>query len=84
MITVEQLSDDICLEIIYGCDRFDKEDVNEMIALASIDRSELRQLTETKLTAAIDRLGDAYSGNANDEFHQRQLNYWCNAKGTVS
>lgn len=68
----KRLAADIALEIIYGCDRFDKYDVKVICASNNIDLEDMRKLTE-EIVKNNYATGDE---TWNEDFLQKQLNYW--------
>lgn len=67
----KSLAEDIALEIIYGCDRFDKYDVKAICATNNIDLEAIRKLTKEAVKKNYPK-GEAWS----EDFLQRQLDYW--------
>ena len=63
--------EDMVLEIIYGCDRFDKYDVKAICVANDLKLEDLRKLTEEKVRKNY-KEGDTWSEGS----LQRQLNYW--------
>lgn len=63
---VQTLAQDIVNEIIYGCDRFDRNDLREIIEIEDIDIQSLRHQTFCYLT-------DQYT---RDLWNEKQLDYW--------
>lgn len=68
---INSLAEDIVLEIIYGCDRFDKYDVKAICVANDLKLEDLRKLTEEKVRKNY-KEGDTWSEGS----LQRQLNYW--------
>ena len=67
----KSLAEDIALEIIYGCDRFDKYDVKAICTTNGIALEGMRKLTEEMVKKSYPK-GEAWS----EDFLQRQLDYW--------
>ena len=67
----KSLAEDIALEIIYGCDRFDKYDIKAICTTNNIALEDMRKLTEEVVKNSYSK-GEAWS----EDFLQRQLDYW--------
>ena len=67
----KKLVDDIALEIIYGCDRFDKYDIKAICTTNNIALEDIRKLTEEAVKKSYPK-GEAWD----EDFLQRQLDYW--------
>lgn len=69
MYTFDQLVDDLAMEIIYGCDRFDKYDVIDLIE--SFGKDKLREAVRTKIIT-----DDPDKVTYDDKFLEDSLNAW--------
>lgn len=67
----KSLAEDIALEIIYGCDRFDKYDVKAICTTNNIALEDICKLTEEVVKKNYPK-DKAWS----EDFLQRQLDYW--------
>ena len=66
-----KLACDIALEIIYGCDLFDKYDIKAVCKKEGISLEDLRKLTEEEVKTNYSEGSDW-----TEDFLQRQLDYW--------
>ena len=67
------LAADLALEIVYGCDRFDKADIKPLV-LDIADLEEFRKLVYEKLDPPCQGLED--DADLHKEFYLRSINYW--------
>ena len=67
----KNLAEKIALEIIYGCDCFDKYDVKAVCTTNNIALEDIRKSTEEAVKKNYPE-GEAWS----EDFLQRQLDYW--------
>ena len=70
-MTVEQLAKDLALEIMYGCDRFDKHDIEYVIESNEISREAL----EAEVYVQVDKLC-RNTGFFPEEF-KKEVRQWC-------
>lgn len=69
-MSIEDIAKDIVLEIVYGCDRLDRDDLKEYVVAEGWD---INQVKEIITMVVFKELG----GRMESEAHlERQLEYW--------
>lgn len=70
----KELAIDVALEIVLGCDRFDRTDLREIIDQERFDVEEMKQQTEDYIKENF--LKDKSGHIAQMDFVEEQLAYW--------
>lgn len=71
----KELAVDVALEIVLGCDRFDRQDLREFIDQDGFDIEELKQQTREYIKKNFQD-SDKYGQIAPNDFVEEQLSYW--------
>ena len=71
----KELAIDVALEIVLGCDRFDRQDLREFIDQDGFDIEELKQQTREYIKENFQSKDESGQIAPND-FVEKQLAYW--------
>lgn len=71
----KELAVDVALEIVLGCDRFDRQDLREFIDQDGFDTEEMKQQTREYIKKNFQDT-DKYGHIAPNDFVEEQLAYW--------
>ena len=71
----KELAIDVALEIVLGCDRFDRQDLREFIDQDGFDIEELKQQTREYIKENF-QAKDESGQIATNDFVEEQLAYW--------
>lgn len=71
----KELAIDVALEIVLGCDRFDRTDLREIIDQEGFDVEEMKQQTKDYIKENFQRK-DESGYVASTDFVEKQLAYW--------
>lgn len=71
----KELAVDVALEIVLGCDRFDRQDLREFIDQDGFDIEELKQQTREYIKKNFQEKDESGQIAPND-FVEEQLAYW--------
>lgn len=71
----KELAVDVALEIVLGCDRFDRQDLREFIDQDSFDIEEMKQQTREYIKENF-QAKDESGQIAPNDFVEEQLVYW--------